>query len=166
MRLNLRLQTEAGKAMKKTANDIMTRDVHTVTESTPIEVLAKAFSEKGVSGFPVVDPQGDLVGVVTESDLIHQNQRLHIPTAVTLFDAVIVLGRSKRLEEEMRRMTAAKVGEIMTRDPVTVQGETPVDEIAAVMAENDRYTIPVLDEEGRLVGVVGKIDVIRSLASS
>ena len=45
---------KAGKAMKKTANDIMTRDVHTVTESTPIEALAKAFSEKGVSGFPAV----------------------------------------------------------------------------------------------------------------
>jgi CBS domain-containing protein len=149
----------------KTARDIMTSDVHTVTESLPIEDLARAFSEKGVSGFPVLDPAGDLVGVVTETDLIHQNQRLHIPTTVALFDAVIVLGSSKRLEAEMRRMTATEVAQIMARKPVTVHGDAPVDEIAALMAERNIYTLPVVDEEGRLIGVVGKIDVIRSLAS-
>ena len=143
----------------------MTRDVHTVTESTPIDELARTFGEKGVSGFPVLDAEGDLVGVVTESDLILQNQRLHIPTVVALFDAVIVLGRSKRLEEEVRRMTATEVGEIMTRHPVTVNTDTPVDQIATIMAERKIHTLPVLDDEGRLVGVVGKIDVVRSLAT-
>jgi CBS domain-containing protein len=149
----------------KNARDIMTRDVSTVPESMPIEQLAKAFSDTRVSGFPVLDEEGNLVGVVTESDLIHQNQRLHIPTTVALFDAVFVLGSSKRLEEEMRRMTATEVGEIMTRNPVTVSGGTPVDEIATLMAEKHIHTLPVLDEDGRLVGVVGKIDVVRSLAT-
>ena len=152
--------------MKKTASDIMTREVHTVTESTPIEELARAFSEKGVSGFPVLDLEGNLVGVVTESDLILQNQRLHIPTAVALFDAVIFLGSSRRLEEEIRRMTATRVEEIMTRDPVSLGEDTPVDEIATLMAEKDVHTLPVVDGEGRLIGVVGKIDVIRSLATA
>ena len=150
--------------MAKTAADIMTRNVYTVTEATPIDELARAFSAKGVSGFPVLDSAGNLVGVVTESDLIHQNQRLHIPTAVALFDAVIFLGSSKRLEAEIRRMAATRVGEIMTKGPVTVAEATPVDEVAALMAERDVDTVPVIDESGRLVGVIGKIDVIRSLA--
>jgi len=150
--------------MAKTAADIMTRNVYTVTEATPIDELARAFSSKGVSGFPVLDSTGNLVGVVTESDLIHQNQRLHIPTAVALFDAVIFLGSSKRLEAEIRRMAATRVGEIMTKGPVTVAEATPVDEVAALMAERDVDTVPVIDESGRLVGVIGKIDVIRSLA--
>lgn len=148
----------------KTAKEIMSREVHSVTEATPIDELAKAFIEKGKSGFPVLDCEGNLVGVVTESDLIHQNQRLHIPTAVTLFDAVIYLGSSKKLEDEVRRMAATVVGEIMAKNPTTVAPETPVNEVAALMAEKHFYTIPVVDG-GALVGIIGKLDVVRSMAS-
>ncbi len=146
------------------ARDIMTRDVHCVTAATPIQELARSFAEKRVSGFPVLDDDGRLAGVVTESDLIHQNQRLHIPTVVALFDSVIVLGSSKRLEEEIRQMSATRVAEIMSRDPVTVTGETPVEDVARIMAESHVHTIPVLDEGGALVGVIGKRDVIRAMA--
>lgn len=149
-----------------TARDIMTKDVFTVTESTPLDELARAFSSRGVSGFPVVDASGRLVGVVTETDLIHQNQRLHIPTAVAIFDAVIVLGSSKRLEEEIRRMAATTVGEIMARNPVTVAPEALVSEVAGLMADRDVHTLPVVDANGALTGVVGKLDVIRALASA
>jgi len=119
-----------------------------------------------VSGFPVVDTQGDLVGVVTETDLIHQNQRLHIPTAVAFFDAVFVLGSSKRLEEEIRRMAATRVGEIMARDPVTVTEQATVEEVATVMGEQGVHTLPVVDAAGRLVGVIGKRDIIRAMGSA
>ncbi len=147
----------------KRARDIMTRNVYTVTPDTPLDALAKAFTEKRVSGFPVVDQGGTLVGVVTESDLIHQNQRLHIPTTIALFDAVIVLGSSRRLEEEVRRIAATTVEEIMTPDPVTVDEDVPVEEIAALMAERHIHTLPVVDAGGNLVGVIGKVDVIRGL---
>lgn len=150
----------------KTARDIMTREVHTVTPATPIEDLARTFTEKRVDGFPVLDADGRLVGVVTEGDLIHQNQRLHIPTVVALFDAVVVLGSSKRLDEEIRRLTATRVEEIMTREPITVGEDTPVDEIATLMAEEDVHTLPVVDAAGGLVGVIGKVDVIRSLGGA
>lgn len=149
----------------KTARDIMTPEVFTVTPETLLDALARAFGERQVSGFPVVDDTGRLVGVVTETDLIHQNQRLHIPTAIALFDAVIVLGSSKRLEEELRRMAATTVAEIMARDPVTVRPEATAAEVATLMAEKDAHTVPVVDEGGRLVGVVGKRDVIRAIAS-
>lgn len=150
----------------KTTADIMTRDVFTVTEGTSLDQLARSFGEKRVSGFPVVGEGGSLVGVVTETDLIHQNQRLHIPTAVAIFDAVIVLGSSKRLEEEVRRMAATTVGEIMTRSPVTVRPETPVADLATLMADTGAHTLPVVDPGGRLVGVVGKLDVIRALGAA
>jgi len=146
------------------ARDIMTRDVHCVTAAMPIQELARSFAEKQVSGFPVLDDDGRLAGVVTESDLIHQNQRLHIPTAVALFDSVIVLGSSKRLEEEIRQMSATRVDEIMSRDPVTVTGETPLEDVARLMAERHVHTLPVLDEEGSLIGIIGKRDVIRAMA--
>jgi len=150
----------------RTAREIMTREVRTVTEDTPIDALARAFAESDVSGFPVLDREGNLVGVVTETDLIHQNQRLHIPTAVAIFDAVFVLGSSKRLEEEIRRMTATQVGEIMTRDPVTVTEEASVEEVATVMGEQDVHTLPVVGADGGLVGVIGKRDLIRAMGSA
>jgi len=150
----------------KTAREIMTREMRTVSEDTPIDALARAFAETEVSGFPVVDPEGNLVGVVTETDLIHQNQRLHIPTAVAFFDAVFMLGSSKRLEEEIRRLAATRVGEIMARNPVTVTEEATVEEVATVMGEQVVHTLPVLDAGGRLVGVIGKRDIIRAMGSA
>lgn len=149
----------------KTAREIMTRDVRTVREDLSLQDLARSFDDARVSGFPVLDGNGGLVGVVTETDLIHQNQRLHIPTTVAIFDAVVVLGSSKKLEEEMRRVAATTVGEIMTREPVTVGEGATVEEIATVMGEQGVHTLPVLGADGRLVGVIGKRDVIRAMAS-
>lgn len=149
----------------KTAKEIMSVEVHAVTEDTSIDELAKAFIEKGESGFPVLDAEGKLVGVVTESDLIHQNQRLHIPTAVTLLDSIIFLESSKKLEEEIRRMAATKVGEIMTRNPKTVAPDVPVSDVAALMAESHYYTIPVVEDD-KVIGVIAKLDIVRSMAST
>ncbi len=149
----------------KTAREIMTRDVRTVRENLSLQDLARSFDDARVSGFPVLDGEGGLAGVVTETDLIHQNQRLHIPTTVAIFDAVVVLGSSKKLEEEMRRVAATTVGEIMTREPVTVAEDATVEEIATVMGEQGVHTLPVLGANGRLVGVIGKRDVIRAMAS-
>src|SRR5512145_3262641 len=122
-------------AHMKTARELMTTAVFTVTPETDLGTLAKLFAEKQVSGFPVVDARGRVAGVVTESDLIHRDQRLHIPTTVTLFDAILVLGSTKKLEEEMRRIAATTVGEIMARDPVTVCPEATLPEIATLMGE-------------------------------
>ncbi|HSH69417.1 MAG TPA: CBS domain-containing protein [Deferrisomatales bacterium] len=150
--------------MSQTARDIMTSPALTVSPDTSIQDLAKRFTSTRVSGFPVVDDAGALLGVVTEADLLHQNESLHIPTTFVLLDAVITLGSSKKLQEEMLRMAAAEVAEIMTPDPVTVQADAPVAEVARLLAEQRIHTLPVLSSEGELVGVIGKLDVIRTLA--
>lgn len=147
----------------KTAKEIMTGVVHTVTPQTSIKELAGLFAEKRVSGFPVVEG-GKLVGVVTESDLIHQNERLHIPTMVTIFDAVVMLGSAKKVEDELRRMAAQTVGEVMTAAPQTLSPDATLGEIATLMGERHAHTLPVVDGSGALVGVVGKLDLIRAMA--
>jgi CBS domain-containing protein len=148
----------------KTARELMTTAVFTVTPETDLGTLAKLFAEKQVSGFPVVDGAGRVVGVVTESDLIHRDQRLHIPTTVTLFDAILVLGSTRKLEEEMRRIAATTVGEIMARGPLTVGPDATLSEIATLMGEKNVHTLPVVDAAGKLLGVVGKRDLIRAMA--
>ena len=149
--------------MSQTARDIMTSPAQTVSPGTSIQELARLFASTRISGFPVVDDSGALLGVVTEADLLHQNEGLHIPTTFVLFDAVVTLGSSKKLEEEMQRMAAAEVVEIMTPDPVTVAADAPVTEVARLLSEQRVHTLPVLSSDGELVGVIGKLDVIRTM---
>ncbi|TBV79631.1 MAG: CBS domain-containing protein [Desulfobulbaceae bacterium] len=144
------------------AKDVMTTEVVTVSPEMPVEELAALLWEKRINGAPVVDEAGRLVGVVTESDLIDQVKQLHIPTAISIFEAVIFLDRGRKIEEEVKKMVGRKVLDICTTKALSVDPETPLDKIATIMAEKHVHTLPVL-EDGRLVGVVGKADIIRTL---
>ncbi len=147
------------------ASEIMTRDVVTVKEDTTIEQLAKVFVDRNISGVPVLDDRGKLVGMVTEHDLINQNKKLHIPTVMRLFDAFIPLGGSDSIENEIKRMSATTVGEICSRELITISGDTPLDEIATMMSEQGIHHLPVVHED-KLEGVVDRHDVIEAIASN
>jgi CBS domain-containing protein len=140
----------------------MTRDVITVKQDTTIEELARILMEYQINGTPVVDDSGSLKGIVTENDLISKNSRLHIPTILRLFDAFIPLG-TNRLEVEIKKMAASTVGEIYTREVITVDDETSVEDIATIMTEKKIHLLPVL-KEGKLVGIIGKKDIIKGIA--
>jgi CBS-domain-containing membrane protein len=146
-----------------TARDIMTRDIITVTRETSIQELSRIFMEKGVNGLPVVDDDGNVVGVVTQGDLIEQKKQLHIPTVIALFDWVIPLESEKKFEADVKRMTAARVEDIYHKGAVTVEADADLTEVATLMAEEDVHTLPVV-ENGRLVGIIGKLDIIRGFA--
>ncbi len=145
------------------AQDIMTREVFTVTPETGIQELARRFVETRVSAMPVVDENGKLKGIVTETDLVSQDKPLHIPTVVTIFDWVLYLESPKSFEDEVEKITAQKVGEICTREVITCRPETPVSEIAELMSEKRAHLIPVVDDENNVVGVVARLDVIKSV---
>ena len=144
------------------AKDIMTKEVITVKEATTIQELAQILVQNRISGVPVVDDEGRLTGVVTENDLINKNKKLHIPTILRLFDAYIPLGTSK-LETDIMRMAAITVGDIRTKDVVSVKEETRVEDIATIMSEKNIHLLPVL-RDGILVGIVGKRDLINAVA--
>ena len=144
------------------AKDIMTSDVITVKEMTTLEDLARIIMQHHISGAPVVNDKGTVTGIVTENDLINQNKRLHIPTILRLFDAFIPLGTSK-LESEIKRMAASTVKDIYTKKVITVDEETPIENIATIMAEKKIHLLPVL-KEGELVGIIGKKDIIKGLS--
>jgi CBS domain-containing protein len=144
------------------AKDIMTRAVHSVTADTDVEELARLFVTKGVSAMPVLDEEGRLEGVVTETDLVEQDKPLHVPTVISLFDWVLYLESEKNFREEVEKITARKVGEICTREVVTCTPDTPVSEIAALMIEKKAHLIPVVEEK-KVVGVVARLDIIRAM---
>jgi CBS domain-containing protein len=146
------------------AKDIMTTRVHTVRAETTIEELARLFVETRVSAMPVVDSEGRLQGIVTETDMVEQDKPLHVPTVISLFDWVLYLESEKNFREEVKRITARTVGEIYARDVITCTPETPVNEIAALMVEHKVHLVPVVEGE-RVVGVVARLDIIRSMGT-
>jgi CBS domain-containing protein len=145
------------------AKDIMTKDVKTVGTSTTVEDLARVLVEHKISGTPVVNEKDDLIGIVTENDLIRKNKRFHIPTIVRLFDAFIMLESKSRIEREIKEMAAVTVEDIYRKEVVTVSEDTPVDEIATIMSERNIHLVPVVDGR-KLKGIIGKIDIIKGLS--
>jgi CBS-domain-containing membrane protein len=145
-----------------TAKDIMTKDVISVRQETPVAELAKILTSHNISGAPVLDDNGKILAVVTESDLIDQSKKLHIPTVITILDSVFYLENPDKMEAEMKKIAGTKVAEICSGTPKTISPDTGIDEIATIMAEGNIHTLPVIDGD-KLVGIIGKKDIIKTL---
>lgn len=146
----------------QTVADIMTKDVTTVTKETTIRELAGIFEAHRFGTLPVVDADGNLSGIVTASDLVEQGRNLHIPTVISLFDWVIPLGGERTLERELHKITAQTADEICSKDVVTVAPSDSVSTAADTMSDHKLHALPVVEGQ-RLVGIVSRIDIIRSL---
>jgi len=144
------------------ARDIMTKDVVTVTPDTEIVKAAKLLLENHFNGLPVVDDKGRLVGIICQDDLIVQQKKLPLPSLFTFFDGLIPLTSYRSLEKEMGKIVATTVAQAMTTDPITIDPDATLEDIATLMVNNNVHTLPVLDND-RLVGVIGKEDVLRTL---
>lgn len=143
--------------------DIMTKDVVTVTKETTVMDLARIFSQRHLSSLPVLDQGGDLIGIVTETDLVEQDKNLHIPTVISIFDWVIYLESDKKFEKELKKMTGRIVGDIYSGDVVTVTPDTSISDVADLLSSRKINALPVIEGK-KLVGIVSRIDLIRSMA--
>lgn len=135
--------------------DVMTKDVKTVTPETPLREVARILAENRVSGIPVVD-DGKVVGVVSEADILVK-ERGDKPGRSGLLGLLLDSGRV--LEAKLQARTA---GEAMTSPAVTIGPKRPVTEAAATMIEEQVNRLPVVDDDGRLVGIVTRADLVRA----
>ncbi|GER84800.1 MAG: CBS domain-containing protein [Thermogemmatispora sp.] len=117
------------------ARDIMTRTVYTIRPEASAQEAARLLDQKRISGAPVVDGDGRLIGMVTEADII-----------------------SKVNREGLR------VADIMSHELIVVSEETPLEEIAALLSERKIKRVPVV-ENGRLVGIVSRADIVHAVAA-
>src|SRR5262245_56272045 len=124
-----------------TAGDVMTKDVITVRKETTIRELAELFARHRISSAPVVDGNGSMIGIVTETDLIEQDKSLHIPTVISLFDWVIYLESDKKFEKELKKMTGQTVGDVYVQEVETVAPSTPISEVADIMSSKKIHAI-------------------------
>jgi CBS-domain-containing membrane protein len=147
-----------------TAKDIMTREVITVTPEMEIVKAATLLLEHHINGLPVVDREGRLKGIICQEDLIQQQKKLPLPSFFILLDSVIPLHSYKKMEKTVQKMAAITVQDAMTSDPITVAPDTSLEDIASLMVTHAIHTLPVLDNE-KLVGIIGKEDILRTLMS-
>jgi len=142
--------------------DIMTTEVITVSSETEIVQAAKLLLENRINGVPVTDETGKLVGILCQSDLIAQQKKLPIPSFFTFLNGLITMTSMKQLEKEVQKIAAITVAQAMMPNPVTVRPDTDIEEVASLMVDKSFHTIPVVDD-GEIVGVVGKEDILRTL---
>ena len=135
------------------AREIMNQDVVTVTTRTSLAEAARLMLRHGINSLPVVDEQGRVVGMVGIRDVL----RVPVPS-----QSETPILRWARLEEKARALDQTRVDQVMARRVVSVGEQATAMEVAALMANKGVHPIPVL-REGRLLGVVGRADVVRAL---
>src|ERR687895_1251767 len=152
--------------MATAVRDIMDPDPPTVRPETPVEDVVRTLRDHELPGVPVVDDEGRCVGMVTEADLVLPDDEgdLHIPHYINLFGGTVFLEPLSRFEDRLRKAFASTAEDMMTSDPDTVSPDTTVQEAARIIHESGHNRLPVVDD-GRLVGVVTRLDVLGALAA-
>ncbi|MFJ3714794.1 CBS domain-containing protein [Streptomyces sp. NPDC090057] len=135
---------------------VMTTEVVRAEYGTPFKEVARLLAAHGISGLPVVDEDGRVVGVLSETDLVARQAEAAGPSRRRRLPALT--GAARRRAARSRARTA---GQLMTAPPVTVRARATVAEAARTMTERGVERLPVVDEEGRLVGIVGRRDLLQ-----
>ncbi len=150
--------------MASTVAEIMDPDPRTVSPDADVGTVICLLREQELPGVPVVDEDGGLVGIITEADLVlpDEDGDLHLPHYVNIFGGTIFLEPLQRFEERLRKAFASKAADMMTADPDTVAPDTSVQDAARIIHDTGHNRLPVV-EDGRLVGVVTRIDVLGAL---
>lgn len=150
------------------AREIMSTDLKTVTPETTVREAAQLMADSQISGVPVVDAQGALVGIVSESDLI---QTRRIPSWYYYWvdlEGFIAAGtdlaqaKARDRVQELSRHLESPVSDVMTKKVMVASPEAPLEEIVRLMVSNRINRIPIV-EQGRLLGIVTRGDILRSM---
>jgi CBS domain-containing membrane protein len=140
---------------------VMTRDVITVKRDMSLKDLARLLTEKGISGVPVVDDLNRVIGIVTEADIIFQTGQK----------------RSRGLREFLRELigephpkdtrgplSELRVGDIMSTPVITATPDMDIRDVAVILAEKRIKRMPVVDSDGRLIGIISRQDIVRAVS--
>jgi len=130
----------------------MTTDVVTVAKNTPYKQVAKLITEHRVSGLPVLAKSGRALGMMSETDVLRKEERRFRPRGTSL---------SRRTRHERAKADARTAGELMTSPVITIHPDAGLGAAAMLMNEHHIRRLPVVDDSGRLIGIVGRADLLK-----
>jgi CBS domain-containing protein len=145
----------------KTAADIMTRDVKTIPADATLQEVATLLTTHNISGAPVVDESGRVVGIISESDLISEAKKRSSVPHVAAFG--IFIPQEETLDRLYHGGATLIAEEVMSKRIVSVPQDTPLDNVAATMVRVNVNRLPVINEDGDLVGIITRHDLLRGL---
>jgi CBS domain-containing protein len=151
--------------MSKTVADVMSSDPIVVRPETPLKEAIRILAEKRISGLPVIDDAGKLVGIISETDLMWQETGVTPPAYIMFLDSVIYLQNPGAYERDLHKALGQTVGEVMSKNPVTISPDKSLKEAAKIIQEHKVHRLPVLDSTGKVIGLLTRGDIIRAMAA-
>jgi CBS domain-containing protein len=147
--------------------DVMDADPATIGRDEPVDEVIRTLRRHELPGVPVVDGNGRLVGIVTEADLVLPDEEgdLHLPHYLSIFGGVVFLESLSRFEDRLRKAFASTAADMMTADPDTIGPDADVREAARRIHATGHNRLPVVDDDGRVLGVVSRVDLLGALAA-
>jgi CBS domain-containing protein len=151
--------------MAKTAADIMDTDVPALEPQDDARRAIELLSEREIGALPVVNSEGKLIGIVSESDMVLSDEQadLHLPHYLNIMGGIVFTGSMKGFEERLNKAYATNVRDLMTPDPVSVRTDDGVEKAARLIAEKHHNHIPVTDGDGKVAGMITRADVLAAL---
>jgi CBS domain-containing protein len=149
----------------KTAAEIMNADVPSVTPDDEARTAIDLLSKTELGAVAVVDEDRKVVGIVSESDLILADEEsdLHLPHYLEIMGGIVFIGSMKGFEKRLEKAFATKVSELMTEDPIVAHTYEAADRVAKKIADHHHNHLPVVDEDGRLAGMVTRADALAAV---
>ncbi len=151
--------------MPRTVADVMTRDPITIAPTAPLKEAVQTLAAHRISGLPVVDAAGKLLGVITETDLMWQESGVEVPPYIMILDSVIYLKNPTTFEQELHKSLGQTVDEVMSKRPKTIRPQDPLQTASRFLHADGVQQLPVVDEAGKLVGILTRGDIVRAMAA-
>lgn len=143
-----------------TVKELINRDFYTIKAGEKVRDLLKLFVEKQVSGVPVVDENGGLVGIITDADILGQ---IHKPTSLLdTMTYIMIFDTDAIVSGEIDNLIEKPVHELMTRKVITVTLYDSLSDVARIFSKRKFKKVPVVDGQ-KLIGVVSRGDMVRYL---
>ena len=151
---------------KLKAKDIMNRKVVSVSPGTPLSEAARLLEEHKFDGMPVVDDDNQLIGIVTEYDLISKGSAVHIPTMQFILQNLHAFPNdANQFRGDVAVVSSLTVGDVMNADPMTLSGDATFEEVVATFRDHYRVNpIPIIDKSRRVIGIISRFDLIHPLS--
>lgn len=145
------------------AKDIMKTEVITVKPEDLIKDAVEKMVKNEISGLPVVDSENNLLGVISESDVLSHGQLILVPDYLELLEVLLYRQAPDKYREELKSTLEEPVENAMSKKAITASPDTPIGEIAINMSDKDINRIVVV-KDGKVVGIVARRDIISSIS--